>query len=356
MDVASRPVNPRDSASFVALREAVDADPSAASAGAHLDAIADLLGEVLPIVEAQLLSATRGPNAPAPLDEAARHLVASGGKRVRPVTALLVTSACGGDPRLATPMAAAAELVHSATLLHDDVIDEGAERRGRPSTRVLWGNLVSVLSGDMLLTQALELVESAGVPGVMGDLLATLHALIAGEVAQLKARGREDVGLEGYLEVVRGKTASLFAFACRAGARAARADASVIDAVGRFGAEVGVAFQVVDDVLDLSGDPRAVGKRLGADLAEGKTTLPLALALARDPVPLRDLLPRARTGDVIAAEQIATSPLMQTACTDAREFARGATARGLAELAMLPASRAKALLEGVVRDLTTRRA
>jgi len=122
--------------------------------------------------------------------------VLAGGKRVRPLTALLMCCACGGDPRRAVPLAAATELIHSATLLHDDVMDEGEERRGRPASRVLWGNLVSVLSGDLLLTSALQLVQSADIDGAMSDTLAAMQSLIAGEVAQLKARGREDLGIE----------------------------------------------------------------------------------------------------------------------------------------------------------------
>src|SRR5262249_41369970 len=162
---------------------------------------------------------------------------------VRPVTTLLVTRACGGDTLRAVPLAAAVELIHSATLLHDDVMDEGEQRRGRPASRVLWGNLVSVLSGDLLLTSALELVGAAEVEGAMQDTLATMRALIAGEVAQLKARGRDDLGIEGYLEIAAGKTASLFSCACRFGARAAGVGSELIDAAGRFGERVGIAFQ-----------------------------------------------------------------------------------------------------------------
>src|SRR4029077_13529352 len=122
---------------------------------------------------------------PQPIQEAAANLVLAGGKRVRPVTTLLVTRVCGGETRRAVPLAAAIELIHSATLLHDDVMDEGEERRGRPASRVLWGNLVSVLSGDLLLTAALELVHGAGIEGALADTLATMRALIGGEIAQL---------------------------------------------------------------------------------------------------------------------------------------------------------------------------
>ncbi|HEY2734935.1 MAG TPA: polyprenyl synthetase family protein [Polyangiales bacterium] len=312
-----------------------------------------LLSESLPALEALLEATCR--RGPAPLDAAAEQLVLAGGKRVRPLAALLVTRACGGDAAKAIPLAASVELVHSATLLHDDVIDEGEERRGRPASRVLWGNLVSVLSGDLLLTSALELVESAQVPGALADTLATMQRLIAGEVSQLKARGREDLGIEGYLEIVRGKTASLFANACRAGARVACAKPEIIEAMGRFGEHVGIAFQIIDDVLDLEGIPHEVGKRLGHDLAEGKTTLPLALALQHDALALRPLLITARAGDTLAAARVSQAPSVRAACQEARAFALQETEVGLTQLLVLPPSDERELLTLLVRGLIERR-
>jgi len=334
------------------LRHTAKAHSSAAHAGESMSQIHELLHETLPVLERLLEQATSGP---APLDLSAKQLVLAGGKRVRPLAALLVAKACGGDPAKAVPLAAAVELIHSATLLHDDVIDEGEERRGRPASRMLWGNLVSVLSGDLLLTSALELVEAAGVPGAMRDTLATMQRLIAGEVSQLKARGRDDLGIEGYMDIVRGKTASLFANACRAGARSAGAAPETIEAMGRFGEHVGIAFQVVDDVLDLEGIPHEVGKRLGHDLAEGKTTLPLALALTQDSSELRPLLVDARAGDTLAAAKVARSPSVRAACGEARAFAMRETEQGKRELAVLPDTRERALLEALVTGLIERR-
>jgi octaprenyl-diphosphate synthase len=335
-----------------ALREAAGRDPSSAAAAQHLDAVTALLSNTLPLLEDRVLAAVTGPD---PLEAAGLHLVAAGGKRVRPMACLLMTAACGADARRAVALAAATELIHSATLLHDDVIDEGEERRNRPTSRVLWGNLVSVLSGDLLLTRALQLVDGAGVSGAMQDMLLTLERLIAGEVAQLKARDRDDLGVQGYLEIVRGKTASLFGFACRAGARIARRE-ELVEVAGRFGEQVGVAFQVVDDVLDLSGDAREVGKRLGADLAEGKTTLPLALALERDTGDLAALLPRARRGDGDAAQQVSHHPLVRAACEEARVYAAQQSAQALAALDELPESRARELLRTLALMLTRRKA
>jgi octaprenyl-diphosphate synthase len=333
------------------LSEAARRDPSSHAAAHHLDAISGLLADTLPLLERAVLEAAEGP---APLERAGLHLLDAGGKRVRPTACLLVTSACGGDPARAVPIAAAAELIHSATLLHDDVIDEGEERRNRPATRVLWGNLVSVLSGDLLLTRALSLVEAAAVPGAMRDLLTTLERLIGGEVAQLHARDRDDLGRAGYLQIVSGKTASLFGFACRSGARVAGRD-DLVESAGAFGEQVGVAFQVIDDVLDLSGDPREVGKRLGADLAEGKTTLPLALALERDSGQLAALLPRARRGELDAARSVSSHPLVREACEEARTFAAEQSRAALAALDCLPDTRARELLRALALVLTRRK-
>ncbi len=333
-----------------ALREAAAREPSSASAAQHLAAIMALLEAELPKLEQAVLAATRGPE---PLDAASRHLVAAGGKRVRPLACLLMTSACGGAPQQSIPLAAAAELIHSATLLHDDVIDEGEERRNRPSSRVLWGNLVSVLSGDLLLTRALQLVDGAKIAGTMTDMLKTLELLIGGEVAQLKARGADDLGVEGYLEIARGKTASLFGFACRSGARSA-GRSELVEAAGCFGEQIGIAFQIIDDVLDLTGNAREVGKKLGADLAEGKTTLPLAFALSHDDGELRALLPAARRGDAEAARMVSAHRLVQRGCEQARCFAEQRSAEALDALDTLPGERPRELLRGLAHMLTRR--
>lgn len=338
-------------AQFEALRQTAGDHLASAGPGRHMDEIAATLGDSLPGIEAALEAATAGPE---PLDASARQLVLAGGKRVRPLTTLLVAKACGGVVGDAVNLAAAVELIHSATLLHDDVMDEGEQRRGRTTSRLLWGNLVSVLSGDLLLTRALQLVHEAGIDGVMTDALATMQALIAGEVAQLKARGREDIGIEGYLEIARGKTASLFAHGCRNGARVARASEDVVDAAGRFGAHVGIAFQIVDDVLDLQGVPHEVGKQLGHDLAEGKTTLPLALALTRHAEDLRPLLIDARAGDAVAAARVSQLPCVAEACVQARDMAMSETEAGLAQLSRLPETRERALLGSLVRGLIYR--
>jgi octaprenyl-diphosphate synthase len=339
-------------APFKTLQQVAKSHSSAHSPAEYMSEIGVLLAELLPRLERDVAAATEGP---APLQAAAANLVLAGGKRVRPVTCLLMSRLFDASADRVVPLAAAVELIHSATLLHDDVMDEGEERRGRPASRVLWGNLTSVLAGDLLLTSALQLVLRAGVPGAMDDTLGTMQALIAGEVAQLKARGRDDLGIDGYLEIARGKTASLFACACRLGARAGSAPDEVVEAAGRFGDRVGIAFQIVDDVLDLEGVPHEVGKRLGHDLAEGKTTLPLALALNHASADLRPMLVDARAGDTVAAAKVSRAPAVRQACVEARAFAIEETETGLRELGALPDRRERALLEALVRGLTDRR-
>jgi octaprenyl-diphosphate synthase len=340
------------SAPLEALRTAATQDRSADLARTRLEDAERLVTEQIAKVHEFLAGLTFGPD---PLTEAAQHLVQAGGKLVRPTATILVCMACGGDRTGALRnIAAATELVHTATLLHDDVIDEGEERRGRPASRVLWGNLVSVLSGDFVLTEALGLVYASGDHAMMGDLLDTLRKLVAGEVAQLKARNRDDMGLEGYLDVVRGKTASLFSFSCRAGAHAAHADERTVQAAGVFGEKLGLAFQIIDDVIDLQGDPLRAGKRLGADFAEGKTTLPLAFALQTSADRLRPWLMLARQGQSEAAAWLARDSAVIEGCVRARAYAHTLTEQGLRALQTLPDSPARAMLHSLVVTLCDR--
>ena len=234
------------------------------------------------LTELSLRLETLGAQAPSPAREAIQHLMGAGGKRLRPLLTLLAARASGGESRHAVPCAVAAELVHNATLLHDDVVDDGTTRRGLPAPRVLWGNTVSVLAGDLLLVAALQQVDEA--PGqVRTELVATMGQMVEGEVIQLAHRGQLDLDRAAYEQIIHHKTASLFRWCARAGALVAGAEPTVTDALGRFGHHVGMAFQLRDDVLDLTGDPARTGKGLAADLAEGKLTLPVIVALEHEP-------------------------------------------------------------------------
>jgi octaprenyl-diphosphate synthase len=323
-------------------------------AQAALAGIADLDASLAEL-EVQLEQATR--DATEKLQAAARHLVAAGGKRVRPMVTLLAAGACGGELRAAVPYAAAAELTHSATLLHDDVIDDGPERRGRPASRVLWGNAVSVLSGDWLLTRALEIVSSAPArSAALPALLGTMRRLVEGEVLQLSLRGTFSATERDYLDVVIGKTGSLFGWAAAAGAWSAGLTGRIPEALTRFGEDVGIAFQLVDDALDYAADPQLLGKRLGADLAEGKATLPLIRACASEPG-LRARLATVVEGEAAAiavAAEVIEAVKRVGGVEEARALARRHTAAALDALEAVPPGPHRQALREAALALTDR--
>ncbi|CAN5788747.1 polyprenyl synthetase family protein [soil metagenome] len=288
---------------------------------------------------------------PSPAIDAARHLYAAGGKRVRPLCVLLASACFGEVSPVAKSLAVAAELVHIATLLHDDVFDDGSERRGIPTARRIWGNAVSVLAGDLLLTHALERTAHASPGPVLTELFSTLRSLVDGEIVQLRGRTRLDLAEATYFGIVQDKTASLFRWAARSGARAANAPADAVDALGEFGGHLGVAFQLVDDALDYADG--GTGKDVFADLREGKLTLPLLRAVAgRDD--LVALLASAREGHADAAAQLLEAVRASRAVDEARAVAREETRAALAALERVPVSPARDLLAAVARELTSR--
>jgi octaprenyl-diphosphate synthase len=212
-----------------------------------------------------------------------QHLMTLGGKRLRPLCVVLA-SRIGREPaRGVRALAVAVELVHSATLLHDDVVDGGVLRRGQPAARVRFGNAASVFAGDWLLIEALRRVQSSGVPDVLDRLLSVIDEMIAAEAIQLEHRGKLFPDVDTYFQVVRGKTASLFRWAAYAGARAGGASSSVSESMSAYGEALGLGFQIIDDVLDLRGSSSDTGKTLFADLLEGKTTLPVIFGIEADP-------------------------------------------------------------------------
>jgi len=294
-----------------------------------------------------------------PGKESAAHLFDAGGKRVRPLGLLLATACFGTIDSRARDLGAAAELVHMATLLHDDVIDDGDQRRGRSTSRRVWGNAVSVLAGDMLLVEALRLASTnAGSASdvTWTELVATLGRLVDGEIIQLRGRIAVSLDEATYFDIVRGKTASLFEWALRAGARVGGASDAAIDALGRFGGSLGVAFQLVDDLLDYDGDAARTGKTLFADLAEGKVTLPLirAASAGEGAAAVTALVARVRDGDEDAARELGQKVRESGACERVRLLARAETDRALAELAIVPRCAASEALADVARGLAAR--
>lgn len=209
------------------------------------------------------------------IDQIGAHIVSAGGKRLRPALVLLSAGALGSRGDRPALLAATIEFIHTATLLHDDVVDDSGLRRGRQTANALWGNEAAVLSGDFLYSRAFQMMVDAGQMAVMRVMADATNAIAEGEVLQLMNCGDPDVTVARYLRVIELKTARLFEAACRVGAISAGAEAAVIDALGRFGHHLGMAFQLVDDVLDYVADAAVSGKSLGTDLAEGKPTLPL---------------------------------------------------------------------------------
>ncbi len=207
------------------------------------------------------------------------YIIGAGGKRLRPALLLLVSRALGYRGRSDVLLAAVIEFIHTATLLHDDVVDESDLRRGRPTSNAAFGNAASVLVGDFLYSRAFQMMVEAGSMRVMQVLADATNRIAEGEVLQLLNIHDPTVDETRYLGVVERKTATLFEAATRIGAILAGAEPGIEEACARYGAAIGTAFQVIDDVLDYEGSPEAIGKRVGDDLREGKPTLPVIHAL-----------------------------------------------------------------------------
>lgn len=291
--------------------------------------------------------------------KAARHLLERPGKRIRSLCVLLAARA--GGLRLdekVRDLAIACEMVHAATLLHDDVIDEGTERRGSQAARVVYGNSASILGGDHLLIEALRRVERSGGATLLRDLLDVISEMVRAEAMQLEQRMRFTPNRDVYLEVIDGKTAALFRWGLAAGASAAALEPEVIESMARAGTALGLAFQLVDDVLDLEGDPAETGKNPLSDLREGKLTWPVIIASERDRSLAGEL--RARLGDssewdpADGAELVAR--IRSTGALEAtRVFAEFQGERARTELERVPRSLARTAMNWVVDAAIHRR-
>lgn len=288
------------------------------------------------------------------VERSARHLLDLGGKRLRPICVSLASRLGTGFDERALELAVAVELVHAATLLHDDVVDLGETRRGAPAARVVFGNAVSIFAGDWLLIDALRRVRAANVDGVLERLLDVIEEMILAESLQLERRGRLDTTEAQWFEIVDGKTAALFRWAVFAGGRAGGLELETCKALERFGRHLGIAFQAIDDLLDLAGDPASTGKALFTDLREGKLTYPLIIAQRREPA-LTDLLVRVLRddGDPPFGEVLAI--LDRTGSLEScRALALEHAALAKSALDVLPPSRARDAL-ATVADATVHR-
>ena len=215
------------------------------------------------------------------IPELAGHIVAAGGKRVRPLLTLATSRMCGYEGKNHIELAACVEFIHTATLLHDDVVDESKLRRGGASANALFGNSASVLVGDFLFSRSFQLMVQIGSLEILNILSSASATIAEGEVLQLSTANNPDTTVDEYYEVIRGKTAALFAAAARVGPVLAGRSEVDAEALEAYGINLGLAFQIVDDVLDYNADQKALGKSIGDDFREGKVTLPVLLAFAR---------------------------------------------------------------------------
>jgi octaprenyl-diphosphate synthase len=331
------------------LADSKEKQRAEAAAKPSISPLADLVQADMQRVNDCIL-AMAGSNAQM-IPDIAHHLIDSGGKRLRPMLTLACARACGyqGDHHIS--LAAAVEFMHTATLLHDDVVDESELRRGKPAARMLWGNQASVLVGDYLLGQAFRIMVGTGSLDALAVLSNAAAVIAEGEVMQLAAAKSLRTNEEQYLKVIHAKTAALFSAATEIGPIIADSDAATRDALAVYGNELGIVFQLVDDALDYGGSSMTLGKNVGDDFREGKVTLPIILALQQG-----SDADRAFWSKTIEKGEIADGDLEHAiallsgagaiAATVARARQFGAKAK--AALAVLPAGAYRAALEEVV--------
>jgi len=242
--------------------------------------------------------------------QVAEYIITAGGKRLRPVLTLLSGKALGYEGDHLYELAAMIEFIHTATLLHDDVVDESDMRRGRETANALFGNAASVLVGDFLYTRAFQMMVTTNNMQILQVMAEATNIIAEGEVLQLLNIGNTELSEQDYLQVIQYKTAKLFEAAARVGALIANGSDAQVKALADYGMYLGTAFQIIDDVLDYSGDADTIGKSLGDDLAEGKATLPLIYTMRQGPAAAADVVRQAlenasrdRFHDVLAAVQ-----------------------------------------------------
>ncbi len=291
------------------------------------------------------------------IPEVANHLISSGGKRLRPILTLATAALCGYSGSGHVKLAAAVEFMHTATLLHDDVVDDSDMRRGKAAARVLWGNEASVLVGDFLLGQAFKMMVDVGSMACL-DVLSTAAVVIAeGEVMQLSAAKDTETTEDAYLAVIRAKTAALFAAACEVGPILAGRGKAEIAACRAYGANLGVAFQLIDDALDYGGTAAKLGKNVGDDFREGKITLPIVLSFRRGSQTEREFWKRTlEKGEIVAGdlEFALTTIKKHRALEDTIERARHYGAMAVDALELFPASPWKHALRDAVEFAVSR--
>jgi len=287
------------------------------------------------------------------INQIGHYIIGAGGKRIRPRLVLLFADALGAVGREKYELAATVEFIHTATLLHDDVVDESELRRGRKTANALFGNAASVLVGDFLYSRAFQMMVSVNSMRVLEILAEATNVIAEGEVLQLMNMHDPDLTVESYLRVIRYKTAKLFEASARLGAVLAGSDERTEQQCAAYGRALGTAFQLVDDLLDYSGDTSSLGKNVGDDLREGKATLPLLIAMERSPESDREFIRNAIVnGEVDGLPRIIEIVRANGALEETRRAARAEATSAREAIAALPSSLAKeALLELCVRSV-----
>ena len=279
------------------------------------------------------------------VENVGHYIVDAGGKRLRPLLVLLSAAALGRCSDAHITFAAVIEFIHTATLLHDDVVDISTLRRGRPTANAEFGNAPSVLVGDFLYTRAFQLMVRLGDMDILAHMAETTNTIAEGEVLQLTRAGDADTSEAQYLDVITRKTAILFAAACYGAATLSSQDQQTRDALRDYGLNLGIAFQMIDDVLDYDGDPATMGKNVGDDLMEGKVTLPLIHTLRRgnpeEQAVIRDAITRKSADQIV---QITTAVKRCGALDHTRLRARHYCDLALQSLATVPAGDARTAL------------
>lgn len=323
----------------------------------------DALGRLTALLEADLQATNqaivaRMDSPVALIPQLAAHIVAAGGKRMRPLLTLAAAKLCGYQGDRQVKLAACVEFIHTATLLHDDVVDESLLRRGFASANALFGNKASVLVGDFLFARSFELMVEDGSLEVLRILCAASATIAEGEVLQLTTQNDISTTSETYFEVIKGKTAALFAAAAEVGGVVAGASAPDCAALQSFGMDLGIAFQLVDDALDYAASQAELGKTVGDDFREGKLTYPVILALAEATDEERAFWTRTLELSEQTEEDLATAlALMAKYDVTARTIAKADEFidRAISTLARFEPSEIREALAGVARYTTARR-
>lgn len=326
------------------------ASPTAASPATALALVAHDMAKVDEVIADRLSSGV-------PLvGHVAQYIISAGGKRLRPVILLLTSGALNYQDARKFSLAAVVEFIHTATLLHDDVVDESTLRRGRPTANENFGNPASVLVGDFLYSRAFQMMVDAGSMRIMQVLADATNVIAEGEVLQLMNMHDASLDEEAYLRVIRSKTAKLFEASSRLAAILANASSELEEACAEYGQALGTAFQVIDDVLDYEGNAAEMGKNLGDDLREGKATLPLILAMQRGTPAQKELVQKAiETGSVDQLSQVIAIVRETGALDGSRQAAMAEAQRAINAAQHLPDGDYKDALIALASQLLVRK-